>query len=145
MRRKFLAVTLGALFAGGMLPAQATQSHVTYVTRNCLSAKVKPKEIVFACADAGFRVEVRRWPGWHLHWARGHGTALINDCKPACVSGTLRHRRATVTLRHRRWCPRFDAFVFKLAKIRLRRPVNGRRNYRYTLMCPPHGVDRGNV
>lgn len=110
----------------------------TYVTHSCTDVKVRPRRIVFTCADGNLYMTSLRWRRWnHSRQAVGRGVFNFNDCEPSCADGTFHKRKGTrVALSRRRWCPGIDKFVFKRARLRFKRPVNGRKRMRRQLFCP---------
>jgi hypothetical protein len=65
----------------------------------------RPKEIVFTCADAGFRIEHLRWSSWGGKVAVARGTQMQNTCDPFCAAGNFRITAVTLRLFKRRVCP----------------------------------------
>ena len=63
-------------------------------------ARIRPKSIVVACADANFYVGNIRWSQWRTTRAVGVGTAHVNDCKPNCAAGSFHTFRVTLRLSH---------------------------------------------
>jgi hypothetical protein len=61
-------------------------------------ARVRPKAIIVACADANFYVQGIRWSRWSATRAVGAGTAHVNDCTPNCAAGHFHTFRVTVRL-----------------------------------------------
>jgi hypothetical protein len=61
------------------------------------AAAVKPAYYLLACADANAYWKDVTWNRW-AHTAVGHGTFVINDCKPACFDGHLHAYAMTVRL-----------------------------------------------
>jgi len=81
--------------------ATAAQGRVLLIY-NCERGRFKPRRVIITCADANFRVRGIDWSSWTTTEARGKGTALVNDCKPNCVSGTFK----TYPVRLRAFRPR---------------------------------------
>ena len=79
-------------------------------------ARIRPKSIVVACADANFYVANIRWSQWRTTRAVGVGTAHVNDCKPNCAAGHVHSYPATATFSKPKRCP------------------DGRRDYRRALV-----------
>jgi hypothetical protein len=135
MMRRTAALSL--LFLGvGLVPPSAEAKPITYVTHDCQHVKVKPRAILFACGDGNFYVKRLHWRAWHLRRAVAHGVYHFNDCKPDCARGTFHKRRGRLVLRRRLWCPDIDKFVFRRAKVRYKRPWNGKRRFSFRLFCP---------
>lgn len=61
------------------------------------AADIKPAVYVLACADANAYWKGVTWTTW-AHTALGHGTIVLNDCKPACFDGHLHAYAMTVLL-----------------------------------------------
>jgi len=67
------------------IPSAAAQ---TVSLPNCQGKpEVKPTDVVFACADAGFSATKLHWSSWGSASATATGLASVNDCSPNCVSG----------------------------------------------------------
>lgn len=131
------ALILGLLMAGSLIPAEAIAgSEGTAVTHYCVRAKVKPRKILFACADGGSGLRGLRWESWNKYSAKGRGKYYYNDCDPYCADGTLHKVRTKVRLRGREWCPNIERYVFKRAKLRFSQSVQGRRRSLIRLSCP---------
>jgi len=72
--------------------------HRTPVVVTCTgAAAIRPAIYVLACADANAYWRGVTWTAW-AHTAVGHGTFVINDCKPDCVNGHLHSYDMTVLL-----------------------------------------------
>jgi hypothetical protein len=61
-------------------------------------ALVRPRSIVFACADANFYAVRLRWTRWDANGARAAGVAYQNDCTPNCAAGHFHAYRLAVGL-----------------------------------------------
>jgi hypothetical protein len=48
---------------------------------------VRPRTVIFTCADASFLADHLRWTGWGGAFAASRGIARVNDCTPSCVAG----------------------------------------------------------
>jgi hypothetical protein len=72
----------------------------------CGDALVRPKRIVFTCADAGLRIARIHWRTWGGPVATGDGVLEVNDCNPFCAAGHFHFYPARVQLRHRQRCGR---------------------------------------
>ena len=118
------------------VPAMARKQRTTYVTHNCSNVKVRPRSILFACGDGNYYVKRLRWRSWHVGRAVGRGVFHMNDCAPDCARGEFHKRKGRLLLRRRLWCPEIDKFVFKRAKVRYRRPWQGKRKSSFRLFCP---------
>ena len=60
---------------------------------------VKPKEIVFTCADAGVMIMDISWTKWNQNTAKGTGTLVWNTCLPeTCVDGIVQKYAVNITL-----------------------------------------------
>jgi hypothetical protein len=120
----------------GLAPAPSSAASRTYVTNDCRHIRVRPRSIMFACADAGFYVTRLDWQRWLVHRAAGDGVFHRNDCLPDCADGTFRTRHGTIRLRHRLWCPDVGSYVFRRATIVYRHPLLGRSRTAFRLSCP---------
>jgi hypothetical protein len=67
---------------------------------NCVGKQVvKPKEIVFTCADGGISVQKITWRYWNDNRARGRGTLVWNTCLPTdCADGIVQKYKARLVL-----------------------------------------------
>jgi len=73
---------------------------------DCLGKPVvRPRTVVFACADAGFIASTPSWRDWGGAVAEADGTAQVNDCSPSCAQGRYRRYRIVVRARGRQRCP----------------------------------------
>lgn len=93
-----VAAALGALAVTG--PA----AQRTYVAGNCSNAVFKPKQIVLACADAGFLATELSWSRWGQKQAKGTGTGKVKICKPDCAAGHFNEADIQVRLYQPRYC-----------------------------------------
>lgn len=119
-----------------LVPTLAVARRPTHVTHNCTKAKIKPRRILFACADGGYYVTRLAWKAWYRRRAVARGVFHLNDCDPSCAEGTFHKRRGRLVLRRRLWCPEIDKFVFKRARVRYKRTLNGRKRESFRLFCP---------
>ncbi len=95
------AATVAAVAIVGAGPvAAANASPGDTVIVNCVGKKVvKPKEIIFTCADAGISVQKITWTTWNDNRARGRGTLVWNTCLPTdCASGIVQKYKARIAL-----------------------------------------------
>jgi hypothetical protein len=109
-RRALAAVAGSALVASALLvtasapaPAAATQPAATRpaaslpVVISCVgNPRVRPHQIVLACADGNDALPKLNWSHWRSQ-ALATGTEAINDCTPSCVGGTF-HKFAVITV-----------------------------------------------
>jgi hypothetical protein len=97
MRTTELVVVAAA--AALLAPALAGASiQATRALPDCLGhPQIKPKEVVFACADGNFYADHLTWIGWGGPRAVGLGTAHLNDCEPDCAAGHF-HRYSTILI-----------------------------------------------
>jgi hypothetical protein len=103
MRSFALLATLGCL---GALLLAATPASARVFVDSCGNALVRPKTIVFTCADAGLFIESIHWRTWGGPVATGDGLVQANTCDPFCAAGHFRSYPARVQLRHRERCGR---------------------------------------
>jgi|1185.fasta_scaffold116192_2 hypothetical protein len=118
------------------VPDASAGSRGTTVTFDCLHVRVRPRAIVFACADGGFFVRGLRWGSWHRSRARARGSFHENDCTPDCARGDFHVRTGTLRLHGRLWCNAIDSYVFRRAIARFDAPLLGRDEQRFRLFCP---------
>lgn len=119
-----------------LVPAPAGAREPTTVADDCYHVDVRPRSILFACADGGYYVTHLDWRRWRARRADGLGLFHQNDCTPNCAGGTFHNRRGTISLRHRLWCPDVGRYVYRRAVITYRRPLLGRAHTRFRLFCP---------
>ena len=108
----------------------------TAVTTDCQHVEVRPRWIVFACADGGFLVRRLEWRSWHPFRAAASGVFHQNDCDPSCAGGEYHIVTGVLRLRGRTWCPGIERFVFDHAVTRFDAPLLGRDQQRFRLFCP---------
>lgn len=75
------------------------------VLADCRNVQVRPRAIVYGCADANVGADHLRWRSWGMTRAVARGTFYANDCRPDCADGHVRRSRATVVLSRPRACP----------------------------------------
>jgi hypothetical protein len=72
----------------------------------------KPKDIVFACGDAGVYFGKIRWSKWDMNGATGVGTLYYNTCVPNCSAGNVyTYPKTKLTLDGEASGPGFGTFV----------------------------------
>jgi len=73
---------------------------------DCLGhPQVKPRSVVFACADANFGVDGLDWLSWGGARAVALGSAYVNDCKPYCAAGHFARYPTVVIASGAQRCP----------------------------------------
>jgi hypothetical protein len=73
---------------------------------DCLGKpRVRPAEVVLACADANFGVRKLRWTGWGESFAAATGVAYANDCTPNCAGGHMHTYQAVLVASGTQRCP----------------------------------------
>ena len=80
-----LALLSALLFV--VAPAAASAANPIKGTNGCGDLKVKPRTVVFACADAGLLASHLDWRHWGDRKAKGEGTIYAKTCDPDCTSG----------------------------------------------------------
>jgi hypothetical protein len=138
-RRARAALVLAVLVLVGpwaMWPGVASGAPRTYVTHDCTGVDIRPRSIMFTCADGGFYVKRLEWRSWHRFRAAGHGVFHRNDCDPSCAGGTFHTKRGRLVLRRRRWCPDIERYVFARVTITYRGSLLGRHRESRALLCP---------
>ena len=136
--KKLIAVAVGAAVLG-LVPASGAGpagSHKTYVSHNCTSQKIEPRQIMFACGDGGYYADHLDWSGWGQFRARGEGIFHQNDCDPSCAGGEFHARHGKITLRKRIWCKDQHKFMFRRAKVVYNRPLLGEKRTTFRMFCP---------
>jgi hypothetical protein len=133
-----LIASLIALAVVGTAPvsSSAGTARRTTVTRDCLHLGVRPRSVVFACADGGFFVRGLEWREWHRRAAFAHGVFHQNDCDPNCAGGSFSVATGTLRLTHRRWCANWGRYVFRRAVVVFDTPLLGRSHEAFDLSCP---------
>jgi hypothetical protein len=107
-----------------------------FLTNDCVHVRVRPRRIMFACADGNYFVKRLEWSRWRMWRAVGRGVFYLNDCDPNCAEGTFHHRWGKITLRRRLWCPDVGKYVFRRARVVYDRPLLGQTTDRIRLFCP---------
>jgi hypothetical protein len=97
---------------------------------------MRPRSIIFTCADGGFYAKRLEWRRWYRYRAVGHGVFHANDCTPSCAGGTFHKARGRIVLRGRMRCPDIHRFVFARATITYHGKLLGRHRVRRPMMCP---------
>jgi hypothetical protein len=88
-----LAAAAGVAAAPGALP-------------DCVGKlQVKPRSVVFTCADAGFGAQKLDWIAWGGKTAAAIGQASVNDCTPTCVAGHFHTFRIVLVVTGSQHCP----------------------------------------
>ena len=94
------------MIAALLLAATISTGHAPQAVPDCLGKpRVRPTEIVLACADANFGVRKLRWTGWGSPFAAATGVAYANDCKPYCAAGHMHTYQAVVVVSGTQQCP----------------------------------------
>jgi hypothetical protein len=103
-RVRRLAILVTALVACGAVAAAASAG--PGALPDCAGKlQVKPKEVVFTCADAGFSAQNLTWIGWGGATAVAVGKASVNDCTPTCVAGDFYTYRIVLLATGSQRCP----------------------------------------
>jgi hypothetical protein len=104
-----LRVVMAAAAAAAALCAAAAPAVGATPLRalpDCLGhAQVRPKQVVFACADGNFYVDRLDWVGWGGARAVGLGTVHLNDCEPYCAAGHFHTYSAVLIASGSQRCP----------------------------------------
>jgi hypothetical protein len=99
-------VSLLAAFALGYLVVATASAAAPRALPNCVGKpQVKPRTVVFTCADAGFSAQKLSWIGWGGPTAVAIGDASVNDCSPTCVAGHFHSYRIVLVARGSQHCP----------------------------------------
>jgi hypothetical protein len=101
-KRLILVGTLAAfVLLAGSAAAQAAKG-----LPDCLGKpRTEPRQVVLACADAGFGFKGLTWFGWGGKRAVALGTAYANDCKPDCAAGHFHTYPAVLIVSGSQRCP----------------------------------------
>jgi len=67
--------------------------------------QTQPKEIIFACADAGIQGENMQWIQWGKNYTYASGQIVENDCAPDCAGGHFHTYTASFTAYGSQRCP----------------------------------------
>jgi hypothetical protein len=97
---------------------------------------VRPRSIVFACADGGFYVRRLTWSSWRRFRASGRGVFHQNDCRPNCAEGTFHTAAGSIELRRRMVCGQRPRFVFRRVIMVFDHPLLHRDRVSFGLRCP---------
>ncbi len=93
-----------ALAAAGVLAAAAEAG--PRALPDCVGKlQVKPREVIFTCADAGFSAQKLTWIAWGGTTAVAVGQASVNDCTPTCVAGHFHTYRIVLLATGSQRCP----------------------------------------
>jgi len=114
------------VIAHALTTARPHRSRGTYVVAECFAAVRRPTDMVYACADAGFRGASLVWTRWSRDEATGRGVFGINDCDGECAAGTFHSRRGTIVLRQPRYCISLERYVFMAGEVVFDEPFAGR-------------------
>jgi hypothetical protein len=136
MRRLVISLLMSLTLLSLAMPASNACDRRTAVTDDCQHVSVRPRSIVFACADGGFFVRRLVWHTWHRHRARATGVFHQNDCDPSCAGGEYHTRAGTLRLRGHLWCPGIERYVFDHAVTTFDAPLLGREQQRFRMFCP---------
>ena len=99
-----LLIIAAAVLASGALAAGAVAG--PGALPDCAGKlQVKPREVVFTCADAGFSAQKLTWLGWGGTTAVAIGQASVNDCTPTCVAGHFHSYRIVLLATGSQACP----------------------------------------
>ena len=120
-----------------LLPVAAASARTTYTSPDCQHLRIKPRKIIFACADGAYYVNHLSWQSWHPGRAIGLGLFHQNDCRPNCADGTFHERRGRLVLRKRTWCSGPRKYVFKRAHVNYDGRLLGQRRTAFRLLLPP--------
>lgn len=105
MRRLLILVALAAV-ASGAIATDAFAGVDPGALPDCAGKlQVKPREVVFTCADAGFSAQKLAWIGWGGKTAAAVGEASVNDCSPTCVAGHFHSYRIVLVVSGSQRCP----------------------------------------
>jgi hypothetical protein len=99
-------VLVAVLAAGLAVVTGASAATGPGALPNCVGKlQVKPRTVVFTCADAGFSAQKLTWIGWGGRRAVALGTASVNDCSPTCVAGHFHSYRIVLVAGGSQHCP----------------------------------------
>lgn len=86
--------------------------------------RLRPGDIVIACADGGLGVEKLTWTRWGTITATGHGELYENLCQPNCAEGKFGTYPVLVRLSRVKTSPRGAYFSELTVTWEGRRPPN---------------------
>jgi len=140
VRRAAVIVAVVVAVTSAMPTGNAGPRGRTFVTNDCRRAEIRPRQVMFACADGGFYMTQGEWTSWHRFRAVGSALFHLNDCTPSCAGGTFHTREGTIVLHRRERCPdvRRHHHVFTRASITFHEPLLGHLHERAHLFCPNH-------
>jgi hypothetical protein len=133
--KRTTVLTLFALLPLLASAGSAAAARRTYSNPDCQRPRIRPANMVFACADHGYYATHLTWMVWHLKHATGEGLFHQNDCDPNCAAGTFHNSRGRIVLRGRTWCGGLHRFVFTRVTAVYWQPLLGRR--RTSFKTPP--------
>lgn len=133
--RRLVVLTIVALLPFLAVAGSAASARRSYAP-SCKRPRIRPTNVVFACADHGYYATHLSWSIWHLQHATGEGLFHQNDCDPNCAGGTFQNSRGRIVLRRRTWCGGFNRFVFTRVTVVYRRPLLGRRRTSFKMPLP---------
>jgi hypothetical protein len=112
-----------------------------YAPKNCMTPRVKPNQIVFACADFGLYANKLHWSAWGSDGARGHGQLNEKVCNPSCAGGHIRRFAVKIRLKDvkKTKCGGKRVPMFQEAKLRFPHdaPRHAHRFRQQSLFCNP--------
>ena len=139
LRRGALALAVVALAGVAIVTATGAFAAKTKAPKDCQLPRVEPSRIVIGCADFSSLVDRLRWARWGHKHARGRGRFALNNCRPSCASGHVRHFKARVRLHDpkRERCNGHRLKLFTEMRLRFpnRRPPHEARWEENRLFC----------
>jgi hypothetical protein len=106
------AIVTAGVLAPAASGAEKPDPKKTYIVDCQGNLDFKPKEIVFACGDAGVYFGNIRWSKWDMNGATGVGTLFYNTCVPTCGAGNIyKYPKTKLTLDGEASGPAFGTFV----------------------------------
>lgn len=89
MGRRFGLLGLCAVLCAVAVPdvGVAGNAGPAFTPKQCVKPRIKPNEIVIACGDGNFFIEVKKYSFYNGREAGGTGEAFVNDCMPSCAEG----------------------------------------------------------
>ena len=117
------AVQSPASTTAASTPARAQATSSTESAKlgivNCTGEfAVKPRELIFTCADEGDMLYDIIWTDWDFDHAMGAGIEAINDCVPSCAEGQTHTFTATVALANPQPLPDGSGFQYMQAIVK---------------------------
>lgn len=108
----------------------------------CDGPRVRPRQIVLTCADAGLIFQRIRYSRWGGSVATASGTVRYNDCDPFCAGGRIHYVPGTARMTAPHYCPNTGHWQYRRMILHSRAFKNRHHRYRVTVGCHTIGTAR---